>query len=70
MDGLTATPDIAFAEVEIVNAEDADRVEVTATVTSHKRRDIAMEYIIGRLSQTSGFRAPAGEPRRFPSGAV
>jgi putative Mg2+ transporter-C (MgtC) family protein len=53
-DGLTSTPDIAFTEVEIVNIEDADRVEVTATVTSHKRRDIALKYIIGRLSQASG----------------
>ncbi|MGA2494592.1 MAG: hypothetical protein ABSF67_16870 [Roseiarcus sp.] len=70
MDGLTSTPDIAFTEVEIVNVEDADRIEVMATATSRKRRDIALEYIIGRLSQASGLRAPAGEPRRFPSSAV
>jgi hypothetical protein len=54
LDGLASAPDIAFIEVEIVNVENADRVEATATVTSHKRRDIALEYIIGRLSQASG----------------
>jgi putative Mg2+ transporter-C (MgtC) family protein len=55
MDGLTSTPNIAFTEGEIVNIEDADRVGATATATSHKRRDIAMEYIVGRLSQASGI---------------
>ncbi len=54
MDGLTTPPDIDFTELEINNIEDTDRVEATATVTSHKRREIALEYIIGRLSRENG----------------
>ena len=43
--------------VQAINRQPVDTSEVertTATVTSHKRRDIAFEYIIGRLSQASG----------------
>jgi putative Mg2+ transporter-C (MgtC) family protein len=54
IEGLKATPDIEFTEAEIVNVEETDRVELTATITSHKRREIALEYVIGRVSQESG----------------
>jgi hypothetical protein len=54
MDGLAALPHIEFRELEIANIEDADRVEVTATLTSHKRRELALESIVGRLSKGRG----------------
>ena len=43
-----------MSELEIENIEDSDRVELTATITSHKRRELALETIIGRLSKESG----------------
>ncbi len=36
------------------DVDNADRVEVSASVTSHKRRDLALEHIVGRLSSESG----------------
>ncbi len=54
VEGLTTTPDIEFTELETNNIDDTDRVEVTATVTSRKRRELALEYIIGRLGKESG----------------
>jgi len=40
--------------LEIANIEDTDRVELTATITSHKRRELVLESIIGRLVKESG----------------
>jgi putative Mg2+ transporter-C (MgtC) family protein len=54
MEGLTALQHIEFSELEIANIEDADRVEVTATLTSHKRRELALESIIARLTKERG----------------
>ena len=54
LQGLTSTPQIHFHELDSTNTEDTDRVEVTATVTSEKRREIALEYIVGRLSLETG----------------
>jgi putative Mg2+ transporter-C (MgtC) family protein len=54
IEGLAATPDIEFSEFEIENIEDADRVQLTVTVTSHKRRELALETIIGRISKVKG----------------
>jgi putative Mg2+ transporter-C (MgtC) family protein len=54
MEGLTAASHIELSELEIANIEDTDRVELTATITSHKRRELALETIIGRLSKESG----------------
>ncbi len=42
--------DLHLRELESADIEDTDRVEVTATLTSEKRREIALEYIVGRLS--------------------
>jgi putative Mg2+ transporter-C (MgtC) family protein len=42
--------DLHVRELESTNIEGSDRVEVTATLTSPKRREIALEYIVGHLS--------------------
>jgi putative Mg2+ transporter-C (MgtC) family protein len=52
--GLESMPDIQIAEVDSSNVEDADRVEVTATIASRKRREIALEYLVARLAAESG----------------
>jgi putative Mg2+ transporter-C (MgtC) family protein len=54
IEGLTAASHIELSELEIANIEDTDRVEMTATITSHKRRELALETVIGRLSKESG----------------
>jgi putative Mg2+ transporter-C (MgtC) family protein len=54
MEGLTAAEHIELSELEIQNTEDTDRVELTATITSHKRRELALETIISRLAKESG----------------
>jgi putative Mg2+ transporter-C (MgtC) family protein len=52
--GLESMPDIQIAELDSSNIEDADRVEVTAKITSHKRREMALEYLVARLARESG----------------
>jgi putative Mg2+ transporter-C (MgtC) family protein len=42
--------DLHLRELESTDIEGTDRVAVTATLTSEKRREIALEYIVGRLS--------------------
>jgi putative Mg2+ transporter-C (MgtC) family protein len=42
--------DLRLRELESTDIEGSDRVVVTATLTSDKRREIALEYIVGRLS--------------------
>lgn len=42
--------DLHVRELESTDIEGSDRVEVTATLTSQKRREIALEYIVGHLS--------------------
>jgi putative Mg2+ transporter-C (MgtC) family protein len=49
--------DLHVRELESTNIEGSDRVEVTATLTSPKRREIALEYIVGRLSMDAGVTA-------------
>ncbi len=51
---LANTPDIQFSELDSSAVEGADRVEVTAKIASHKRRDIALEYVVARLAGESG----------------
>jgi putative Mg2+ transporter-C (MgtC) family protein len=51
---LANTPDVHFSELESANIEDGDRVEVTAKITSQKRREIALEYVVARLAAESG----------------
>jgi putative Mg2+ transporter-C (MgtC) family protein len=47
-------PDLRFSELDSAFAEDTGRVEVTATVTSHKRRELALEAIVGKFSEMDG----------------
>jgi putative Mg2+ transporter-C (MgtC) family protein len=42
--------DLHLCELESADIDDTDRVEVTAILRSDKRREIALEYIVGRLS--------------------
>ncbi len=42
--------DLHLRELESTDIEGSDRVAVMATLTSEKRREIALEYIVGRLS--------------------
>jgi putative Mg2+ transporter-C (MgtC) family protein len=49
--------DLHLRELESADIEGTDRVEVTATFTSPKRREIALEYIVGRLSLEPGVTA-------------
>jgi putative Mg2+ transporter-C (MgtC) family protein len=51
---VAGVPDLRFSELESAFIEDAGRVEVTATVTSHKRRELALEAIVGRFSEADG----------------
>jgi putative Mg2+ transporter-C (MgtC) family protein len=52
---FAAVPDVRFSEMDSAFIEDSGRVEVTATVTSHKRRELALETIVARLSATDGI---------------
>jgi putative Mg2+ transporter-C (MgtC) family protein len=49
--------DLHLRELESSDIEGSDRVEVTATLLSDKRREIALEYIVGRLSLEPGVTA-------------
>ena len=51
---FAAVPDVHFSEVDSTFVEDSGRVEVTATLASHKRRGLALETIVARLSATDG----------------
>ena len=42
--------DLHLRELESIDIEGTNRVAVTAMLTSEKRREIALEYIVGRLS--------------------
>jgi putative Mg2+ transporter-C (MgtC) family protein len=46
--------DLHLRELESSDIEGTDRVTITATLTSDKRREIALEYIVGRLSLEPG----------------
>jgi len=47
-------PDVTLGEVDAALVEDTDRVEVTATVTSFKRREIALETIVAGFNRLEG----------------
>jgi putative Mg2+ transporter-C (MgtC) family protein len=51
---VAAVPDLRFSELDSAFMVATGRVEVTATVTSQKRRELALETIVGRFSQTDG----------------
>src|SRR5262249_45763918 len=43
-------PELNFSQLDSAFFGEAGRVEVTATVTSHKRRELALEAIVGRFA--------------------
>ena len=49
-----AVPDLHFSELDSAFRENVGRVEVTATVTSAKRRELALEAIVGRFADMEG----------------
>jgi putative Mg2+ transporter-C (MgtC) family protein len=51
---VAGVPDLRFSELDSAFVEDRGRVEVTATVTSHKRRELALEAIVGKFSEMDG----------------
>jgi putative Mg2+ transporter-C (MgtC) family protein len=52
---FAAVPDVHFGEVDSTFVEDSGPVAVTAIVTSHKRRELALETIVARLSEADGI---------------
>ena len=51
---VAAVPDLHFSQLDSAFIADTGRVEVTATVTSQKRRELALETIVRRFSQADG----------------
>ncbi len=49
-----AVPELTFSQVDSAFLGDTGRVDVTATVTSHKRRELALEAIVGRFADMEG----------------
>jgi putative Mg2+ transporter-C (MgtC) family protein len=54
VEDVAAVPDLHFSQLNTAFKEDTGHVEVTATVTSHKRRELALEAIVGRFGQAEG----------------
>jgi putative Mg2+ transporter-C (MgtC) family protein len=51
---VAAVPDLHFSELDSAFIEDTGQVEVMATVTSQKRRELALETIVARFNQIDG----------------
>jgi putative Mg2+ transporter-C (MgtC) family protein len=51
---VASVPDLQFSQLDSAFIEDSGRVEVTAIVTSHKRRELALEAIVGHFTQMDG----------------
>jgi putative Mg2+ transporter-C (MgtC) family protein len=51
---IGAVPDLNFSQVDSAFVGEARAVDVTATVTSHKRRELALEAIVGRFADMEG----------------
>ena len=49
-----AVPELSFSQMESAFIGETGRVDVTATVTSHKRRELALEAIVGRFADREG----------------
>jgi len=63
---FAAVPDVHFSEVDSTFIENSGRVEVTATMTSHKRRELALERSSRASVRQTVSVGPAGESRRIP----
>ena len=49
-----AVPELRFSQLDSAFPGEVGRVDVTATVTSHKRRELALEAIVGRFADMEG----------------
>jgi putative Mg2+ transporter-C (MgtC) family protein len=47
-------PDLQFTELDSAFVAESGRIDVTATVSSHKRRELALEAIVGRFADMEG----------------
>jgi len=62
-----AVPELRFSQLDSVFPGETGRVDVTATVTSHKRRELALEAIVGRFADMEGVSRASW--RHNPQGA-
>ena len=53
---FAGVPDIQFSELDSAFVDDTGDVELTATVTSPKRRELALEAIVSRLADAGGVK--------------
>jgi putative Mg2+ transporter-C (MgtC) family protein len=51
---VAEVPDLQFTELDSAFIADSGRVDVTATVSSHHRRELALEAIVGRFADMDG----------------
>jgi putative Mg2+ transporter-C (MgtC) family protein len=51
---IGAVPELRFSQVDSAFVSEARAVDITATVTSHKRRELALEAIVGRFADMEG----------------
>jgi putative Mg2+ transporter-C (MgtC) family protein len=51
---IGAVPELNFSQVDSAFMGETGRVDVTAIVTSHKRRELALEAIVGRFADLEG----------------
>jgi putative Mg2+ transporter-C (MgtC) family protein len=51
---IGAVPELSFSQLDSAFLGETGRVEVTATVTSHKRRELALEAVVGRFADMEG----------------
>jgi putative Mg2+ transporter-C (MgtC) family protein len=54
VEAVADVPDLQFTELDSAFIADSGRVDVTATVTSHHRRELALEAIVGRFADMDG----------------
>jgi putative Mg2+ transporter-C (MgtC) family protein len=66
VEAVADVPDLQFTELDSAFIADSGRVDVTATVTSHHRRELALEAIVGRFADMDGVLRASW--RRNPQG--
>jgi putative Mg2+ transporter-C (MgtC) family protein len=62
-----AVPELSFSQLDSAFASEAGKVDVTATVTSQKRRELALEAIVGLFTNMDGVSRASW--RHNPQGA-
>jgi putative Mg2+ transporter-C (MgtC) family protein len=63
---IADVPEIHFSEVDTAFNEDGSRVDVTAIVTSQKRRELLLEAIVAKLNEVSGVTRASWRLNRQP----